>query len=91
MKQMTAFEYALLEQFETLARASEIALDGSQETSSALRDLSERVNQRLDQFEKKQQEIEHFQRHLLKVLSGQSELAESLVEQVNTLLIGLKA
>lgn len=86
MDQLTAFERALLEQFETLARASETALDGSEKTSEALRELSSSVRVRLDQIERKQREIESFQAKLLEALNGQSGQTKSLVKQVNELL-----
>ena len=91
-EQLTAFERALLEQFETLARASETALDGSEKTSEALRELSSSVRVRLDQIERKQREIEAINRKLIELLNrqiaalnGQSDVTESLAKQVNAL------
>lgn len=86
MNQLTVFERALLGQFETLARASETALNGSEKTSEALRELSGNVRVRLDQIERKQREIESFQQKLLEALSEQSDHTEDLVTQVNALL-----
>ena len=92
MEQLTAFERSLLEQFETLARASETALDGSEKTSEALRELSSSVRVRLDQIERKQREIEAINRKLIELLNrqiaalnGQSDVTESLAKQVNAL------
>lgn len=86
MEQMTVFERALLEQFETLAHASKTALDGSERTSEALREWSSSVRVRLDQIERKQREIESFQTKLLAALEEQNEETETLVKQVNRLL-----
>jgi len=72
MDQTTAFKRALLEQFKTLARDSETALDGSQKTSEVLRGASPslRVHLRLERVKRKQREIENFQKRLLEDLNG---------------------
>lgn len=86
MDQLTAFERALLEQFEALATVSDSALNASKNTSERLQDLSGAMHTRLEQIEEKQREIESFQQKLLIALSEQSEQTEDLVSQVNALL-----
>ena len=86
MDQLTAFERALLEQFEALEKVSGSALSASRSTSEALRDLFDAMHTRLERIEEKQREIESFQRKLLMALREQSEQTEDLVSQVNALL-----
>jgi len=86
MNQITAFERALLAQFEKLASACEISLKASEGTSAKLRSLSETISVRLDQIEQQQAGIEESQERLLEALNRQSARMSSLIEQVNRLL-----
>ena len=86
MNQLTAFERALLAQFETLAESSKTSLEASEATSKQLRTLSETVRKRLDSIERKQRGIEHFQTQLLESLNTHNKQTASLVQQVNALL-----
>ena len=88
--QLTVFERALLEQFKRLAAVSQQALEGSQATSEALRELSEAFTTRMDQIEKKQSEIESSQMRLLEALDAQNKQAKSLSGQCEELLKLLK-
>ena len=86
MDQLTAFERALLEQFEALEKVSGSALSASRNTSERLRELSGAMHKRLERIEEKQREIESFQRKLLMALREQNEQTDDLVSQVNALL-----
>ena len=86
MNQLTAFERALLAQFETLVSTSETSLEASEATSKQLQTLSETVRNRLDSIERKQRGIEHFQTQLLESLNTHNKQTASLVQQVNALL-----
>ena len=86
MNQLTAFERALLAQFETLVSTSETSLEASEATSKQLQALYGNVQKRLDKSEQKQSEIEHFQAQLLRSFNTQTEQTTSLVQQVNALL-----
>lgn len=92
-EKLTAFEHALLAQFETLATACGNALEASESTSASLRDFGKSVKVGLDQLERRQNALEQRQRRLIEALDMQTRLteqwksrSEELVLQVNALL-----
>ncbi len=86
MEQMTAFERALLKQFETLASASDASLTQSADMARALSELSERFGERVRKIEQRQNALSVQLERLAVSLTEQSERTNDLVNAVNRLL-----
>ncbi len=86
MNQMTAFERALLKQFETLAAGSEASLTQSETTARALSELSERFGERVRQIEQQQSALSKQLEAVTEALNTQTEHTNGLVDAVNRLL-----
>ena len=96
-EKLTAFERALLEQFETLEAACGDALRGSENTSRRLGEFGKDVKVAFDRLERKQTALEQRQAQLIEALDAQTKLTEQwvtrsneLVRQVNALLQELR-
>lgn len=96
-EKLTAFERALLEQFETLEAAWGSALEASENTSGRLAEFGKNVKVAFDQLERKQTALEQRQAKLIAALDAQTKLTEQwatrsneLVRQVNALLQELR-
>lgn len=91
--QLTAFERALLGQFEALAKGSEASLQASKNTSAQLQDMSKLLTSKITKLERRIAELEQREVTVINALNAQTELTEawqknsaSLVQQVNALL-----
>lgn len=92
-EKLTAFERALLQQFEGLALACESALSNSEDVSEKLRELGSNMKVTFDQLARRQSALEQRQKTLIAALDEQTKLtaawqeqSEKLVRQVNALL-----
>jgi predicted nuclease with TOPRIM domain len=92
-EKLTAFERALLQQFEALAAVSESALSNSEDVSEKLRELGNNMKVTFDQLARRQSALEQRQKKLTEALDVQTKLTEDwkaqserLVQQVNALL-----
>ena len=86
MEQLTAFERALLAQFEKLARGSEASLTASKAMESALRDYSAKVGARIKEIESRQTALTEHLQDLDTALTEQTQQTKALVDAVNRLL-----
>jgi hypothetical protein len=86
MDQLTAFERALLAQFETLARGSEASLKASKAMESALREYSGKVGGRIKEIEAQQSALSAHLQDLDTALTEQTRQTKALVDAVNKLL-----
>ena len=86
MDQLTAFERALLAQFETLARGSEASLKASKAMESALREYSGKVGGRIKALEAQQNALSAHLQDLDTALTEQTWQTKALVDAVNKLL-----
>lgn len=91
--QLTAFERALLGQFEALAKGSEASLQASKNTSEQLQDMSKLLTSKIMKLERRIAELEQREANTISALNAQTELTEAwkknsanLVQQVNALL-----
>lgn len=96
-EKLTAFERALLQQFEALAAVSESALNNSEDVSEKLRELGSNMKVTFDQLARRQSALEQRQKALIEALDVQTKLteewkgrSENLVERVNALLRELR-
>ncbi len=90
MDQLTPFERALLAQFETLARSSEVSLTASRAMESALQDYSAKVGARIKEIEARQTALTAHLQDLDTALSEQTRQTKALVDAVNRLLAAQK-
>jgi uncharacterized coiled-coil protein SlyX len=91
MDQLTPFERALLAQFETLARGSEVSLTASRAMESALRDYSAKVGARIKEIEARQTYLTAHLQDLDTALTEQTQQTKALVDAVNRLLAAQKS
>jgi transcription elongation GreA/GreB family factor len=86
MEQLTAFERALLGQFEALASACEASLKESAATASALGALSETAGKRIAAIERQQTALSGRLDELATALRQHTLQTTALVDAVNRLL-----
>ena len=77
-EKLTAFERALLQQFEALAAVSESALNNSEDVSEKLRELGSNMKVTFDQLARRQSALEQRQKTLIEALDVQTKAHRGL-------------